>query len=190
MYIPNPYLPLTSTRNVLTQSPSLVFIGGMKKNKIPEWVIEAGLQSNLNVDVYGDGPLKKVLEDKYKNFIKNIKFYGFKLDVWETLPMNALVVVPSEFEGDGMVVMEAILSGSPIVLADNEDLKRFKLEGKHYFKDTSELCEIIKKYEKNNFKELIPSISFKANLMSTRSLNIITEKWLELISSMNYNQIT
>jgi len=190
MYIPNPYLPLTSTRNVLTQSPSLVFIGGMKKNKRPEWVIEAGLQSNLNVDVYGDGPLKKVLEDKYKNFIKNIKFYGFQLDVWETLPMNALVVVPSEFEGDGMVVMEAILSGSPIVLADNEDLKRFKLEGKHYFKDTSELCEIIKKYEKNNFKELIPSISFKANLMSTRSLNIITEKWLELISSMNYNQIT
>ena len=86
--------------------------------------------------------------------------------------------------------MEAILSGSPVALADNEDLKRFKLEGKHYFKDISELCEIIRKYEKNNFKELISSNSFQADLMSTRSLNIIKEKWLELLFEINYNEIT
>jgi hypothetical protein len=88
-----------------------------------------------------------------------------------------------------MVVMEAILSGNPLALAKNEDLKRFQLDEKHYFKDISELCEIIKKYKKNNFKELIPADSFKSSLMSNRSLNIITEKWLELIAEINYNQI-
>lgn len=189
-YIPNPYSALATTRNLSAQSPYLVFIGGVKKNKRPEWVIKAGLQSNLNVHIYGDGPLTIALKEKYKNCTKNIKFHGFQLDFWETLPINALVVVPSEFEGDGMVVMEAILSGSPVALADNKDLKRFKLDEKHYFKDISELCEIIKRYEKNNFKELIPSISFKANLMSTRSLNIITEKWLELLTDINYNKST
>ena len=189
-YIPNPYVSLSKTNNLSSQPPSLAFIGGMKKNKRPEWVIEAGIKSDLKVHVYGDGPLKIILEEKYKNLTKNIKFYGFQLGIWETLPINALVVIPSEFEGDGMVVMEAILSGSPVVLAENEDLKRFQLEDKHYFKDTKELYEIIKRYEKNNFKELIPSDSLKSNLLSARSLNTITKKWLELLAETSYNKIS
>ena len=189
-HIPNPYVAVSKTNKLSPQPPSLVFIGGMKKNKRPEWVIEAGIKSGLEVHIYGNGPLKIGLEEKYKNFKSNVKFYGFQLDIWETLPVNALVVIPSEFEGDGMVIMEAILSGSPVALADNEDLKRFKLEEKHYFKNISELYEIIRKYEKNNFKELIPSDYFQANLMSARSLNIITEKWLELLFEINYNEIT
>ena len=188
-YIPNPYVPLTNKRNSSTQTPSLVFIGGMKKNKRPEWVIEAGIQSNLDVHVYGDGRLRATLEEKYKTEKNNVKFYGFQLDIWETLPPNALVVIPSEFEGDGMVVMEAILSGNPLVLAENDDLKRFQLNGKHYFKDIKELCEIIKTYKKNNFKDLVPSDSLKTNLMSARSLNIITEKWLELLIEINNSML-
>ena len=88
-----------------------------------------------------------------------------------------------------MVVMEAILSGNPVALADNQDLKRFQLDNKYYFKDTIELSDIIKKYEKNNFKELIPPDSFKADLMSVRSINIVTEEWLELLVQINYNMI-
>ena len=188
-YIPNPYVPPLINNKLLVQSPSLIFIGGMKKNKRPEWVIKAGIKSNLDVHIYGDGPLKSILEEKYKNFTKNIKFYGFQLGIWETLPSNTLVVIPSEFEGDGMVVMEAILSGNPVALAENKDLKRFQLDGIHYFKDISELCKIIKEHRKNDFKELIPSKAFKSNLMSDRSLNTIKEKWLELMVEINYNQI-
>jgi len=188
-YIPNPYVALSKTNKPLSQPPSLTFIGGMKKNKRPEWVIEAGIKSDLRVHIYGDGPLKIILEEKYKNLTKNIKFYGFQVDIWETLSANTLVVVPSEFEGDGMVAMEAILSGSPVVLAENEDLKRFQLEDKHYFKDINQLCKIIKKYEKNNFKELIPSDFLISNLASARSLNIITIKWLELLAETSYNKI-
>jgi hypothetical protein len=88
-----------------------------------------------------------------------------------------------------MVAMEAILSGSPVALAENEDLKRFQLEGKHYFKDINHLCKIIKKYKKNNFKELIPSDFLISNLSSARSLNIITTKWLELLAETSYNKI-
>jgi len=188
-YIPNPYVALSKINKPLSQPPSLTFIGGMKKNKRPEWVIEAGIKSDLKVHIYGDGPLKIILEEKYKNLTKNIKFYGFQVDIWETLSANTLVVVPSEFEGDGMVAMEAILSGSPVALAENEDLKRFQLEGKHYFKDINHLCKIIKKYKKNNFKELIPSDFLISNLSSARSLNIITTKWLELLAETSYNKI-
>jgi len=188
MYIPNPYVSILKTNKPSEQPPSLVFIGGMKKNKRPEWVIEAGIKSELMVQVYGDGVLKEALEAKYKNLKSNVKFYGFRLDIWENIPFNALVVIPSEFEGDGMVVMEAILSGSPVALADNRDLKRFQLDEKHYFKDINDLCEIINNYKKNNFKELIPTNSFKADLMFSRSLNVIVEKWLELLTQIDYDK--
>jgi glycosyltransferase involved in cell wall biosynthesis len=189
-YIPNPYVSLSKNNKPPSQPPSLTFIGGMKKNKRPEWVIEAGIKSDLKVHIYGDGPLKIILEEKYKNLTKSIKFYGFQLGIWETLSLNTLVVIPSEFEGDGMVAMEAILSGSPVALAENQDLKRFQLEDKHYFKDIKQLCEIIKKYEKNNFKDLIPPDSLKTNLSSARSLNTITTKWIELLSDISYTKIS
>jgi len=189
-YIPNPYVPLSKTNKLSSLPPSITFIGGMKKNKRPEWVIKAGIKSDLKVHVYGDGPLKIILEEKYKNSLESIKFYGFQEGIWETLPINTLVVIPSEFEGDGMVAMEAILSGSPVALAENQDLKRFQLDDKHYFKDINQLCEIIKKYEKNNFKELIPSESLKADLSFARSLNTITTKWIALLSDTSYTKIS
>ena len=49
---------------------------------------------------------------------------------------------------------------------------------------------IIKKYEKNNFKELIPPDSLKTNLSSARSLNTITTKWIELLSDISYTKIS
>ena len=162
----------------------------MKENKRPEWVIKAGIECNLKVYIYGDGPLKKTLEEKYKRFSNNIIFYGFKLDVWDIIPNNTLVVVPSEFEGDGMVVMEAILSGSPVVLAKNEDLKRFRLEEINYFENINELCLIVNMHKENGFKELIPSDSFIADLKSARSIIKVTEKWLELFMKFDYNPTT
>lgn len=182
-YIPNPFLPESNTRRVLQRKPSLVFIGGMKDNKRPEWVIEAGLQNDLSVDLYGDGPLRLMLKEKYKDLSNQIVFHGFKSNLWQKLPANALVVVPSKFEGDGMVVMEAIIFGNPIVLAENEDLKRFKLRKVHYFKDISDLCKIVKKHQKNNFKELKASSFIKTNLESERSLEKITKEWLEILNA-------
>jgi len=189
-YIPNPYLQAGSNWRDLNQPSSLTFIGGIKKNKRPEWVIKAGIACNLDVYMYGDGPLKKTLEEKYKRFSNNIKFYGFELDVWDAIPNNTLIVVPSEFEGDGMVVMEAILSGRPVVLAKNEDLKRFGLEEINYFENISELCLTVNKHKKNGFKELIPSDAFISDLKSARSIIKITEKWLELFMEFNYNPAT
>ena len=187
-YIPNPFLTKYDSNRVLRKKPSLVFVGGMKDNKRPEWVIEAGIQNNLNVDLYGDGPLKPILEEKYKKFSDQIVFHGFQPNLWQKLSANALVVVPSEFEGDGMVAMEAIISGNPIALAENEDLKRFKLGKDHYFKDISALCKIVKMYQESNFKELRASNFIKTNLESTRSLKKITKQWLEILTAVKQNK--
>ena len=180
-YIANPYIGLANIVKVPEVKPSLAFIGGIKRNKMPEWVIEAGIKNSLSVHLYGEGQLKLNLEAKYSNTAHNINFHGFKTNVWELIPSNSLVVVPSEFEGDGMVIVEAIISRFPLVLAWNKDLIRFGLDKKHYFKTFNELVLIVEQNKKNNFKNLIVADEFVKTLTDQRSLESIVSDWLSLL---------
>jgi hypothetical protein len=180
-HIPNPYIRINSNITKQNISSALVFIGGLKEGKRPEWVVKAGLKQNLEVNVYGDGPLKNSLESKYQNDLELIKFHGFKIDVWEQISKKSLVIVPSEFEGDGMVVVEAILSGHPIALAKNEDLLRFELDNKHYFSDLDGLISLVEKNSFNHFSDLKVSNEIFDNLEVTRSLNRVYSQWTNFL---------
>jgi glycosyltransferase involved in cell wall biosynthesis len=181
-YIANPYISSSNLRKFFEVKPSLVFIGGIKPNKRPEWVIEAGIKNNLKVDLYGEGQYSEILKAKYSKFHKNINFHGYKSNVWKLVHGNSLVVVPSEFEGDGMVIIEAIICRFPLVLAWNKDLIKFGLAEKHYFKDLNELAFVIQKNKNSNFRNLIVSDKLTKNLGEIRSLDLITSQWVSFLN--------
>jgi hypothetical protein len=83
-----------------------------------------------------------------------------------------------------MVVMEAILSDVPLVLADNEDLRRFNLDNKHYFHNYDELVAIIQNHIENNFEDLLVSEQISDTLMRERSLKNVTDTWVSTLSSL------
>jgi glycosyltransferase involved in cell wall biosynthesis len=181
-YIANPYIGESNLKNSFEVKPSLVFIGGIKPNKRPEWVIEAGIKNNLKVDVYGEGQYSEILKARYSKLGRNINFHGFKSNVWEFVYGNSLVVVPSEFEGDGMVIIEAIICRFPLVLARNKDLIKFDLAEKHYFKDLNELDVIIKQNKSSNFRNLIVSDKLAKNIGKNRSLDLISSEWVSFLN--------
>lgn len=182
-YIPNPYVGPTSTIKNSFSKASLVYIGGLKKNKRPAWVIESGIKNALSVNVYGEGILKANLVSKYSNFSQNISFHGFKINVWELVTKNSLVVIPSEHEGDGMVVIEAIILKFPVVLAKNQDLLRFGLKSKHYFKTLDELIDLIRKNKSTNFSSLIVDDKYRRHLLKERSLDRVVSRWLDVLNN-------
>jgi glycosyltransferase involved in cell wall biosynthesis len=165
------------------QESTLTFIGGLKRNKHPEWVIETGLELNLPVQIFGDGVLRSEIENKYLRYLNQIKMFGFKSNPWDFISSNSLVIVPSDYEGDGMVIVEAVLSGNPILLRDNIDLRRFGFEDKHYFKDLEDLILIVKRNLDTSFKELVVSQAKVNELQASRSLQRITLDWLILLDS-------
>jgi hypothetical protein len=181
-YIANPYIGASNLKNSFEVKPSLVFIGGIKPNKRPEWVIESGIKNNLKVDLYGEGQYAEILKARYSKLGKNINFHGFKSNVWEFVHGNSLVVVPSEFEGDGMVIIEAIICRFPLALAWNKDLIKFNLAEKHYFKDLKELAFIVKQNKSSNFRKLIVSDKLAKNLNKNRSLDLITSQWVSFLN--------
>ena len=180
-HVPNPYVDRLSKNKATGQESTLTFIGGLKRNKHPEWVIETGLELNLSVQLFGDGILQRQLRDKYNRHASQIRFFGFKPDPWDSISSNSLIIVPSDYEGDGLVVVEAIMSGNPLLLRDNEDLRRFELEDKHYFGDLENLKIMVKQNLNTRFKNLVVSDSKSNEVRLTRSLQRVTDDWINLI---------
>jgi len=182
-FLPNPYIRYPRGQGNSKKGADLTFVGGLKPNKRPEWVIETGLRLGLSVQLFGTGVLRPHLENKYLENSDQIKFYGFLSNPWNSISSNSLVIVPSDYEGDGMVVVEAVISGNPILLRNNMDLRRFEFEDKHFFNDLDELTTIVSKNTKSRFKNLVVSKSSTLNLEADRSLQKITNAWLRLICS-------
>jgi hypothetical protein len=184
-FLPNPYTYELSANRASEKNMTLTFLGGLKSNKNPEWVIEAGLRTDVPVKIFGDGELRTKLEIKYHQHSNQIEFFGFLPNPWSIISPNSLVVIPSDYEGDGMVIVEAVLSGNPILLRDNVDLRRFGFENKHYFKNVEHLTFIVRQNLETRFKNLVVSQSKIKDLQMNRSLQRITDNWINLICTLH-----
>jgi hypothetical protein len=135
----------------------------------------------MRIDIYGDGPELSYLAKKYSPYSKLVDFKGYKNNPWREIGQDALVVVPSEFEGDGMVVVEAILNNNPILLSDNRDLRRFKLPDANYFQTEDELISKISAEKVNQFVKLKPAKEVKSGFLKTRNIDAVVDQWKRVL---------
>ena len=187
-YIANPITIETDAITTDRQDTDTVFIGRLRLEKRPEWVISSATQADLRVDIFGEGDLKEALQSTYSDQSANIKFHGYVSNPWKNISKDSIVVVASEYEGDGMVVAEAIMRNHPVLLADNPDLRRFALPDENYFLDAEELRSkliVWKQSGKNAFH--IPGYIVKS-LHKTRDINTIVEQWEVLLSNLSQEQ--
>jgi len=177
LHIPNPIeTPHKWESNDRTRT-EIVFIGRLRAEKRPQWVIEASIQNRLRVDLYGDGDQREMLESQYVNTSNRVQFHGYVTNPWDQISLDSLIVVPSEYEGDGMVVAEAIIRNYSVLLADNSDLRRFNLPNSNYFKDQSELADKLAIWKESNREQFtIPEDVMNA-LIRERDLGEISNRW-------------
>jgi glycosyltransferase involved in cell wall biosynthesis len=173
-YIPNPYVSLGEKKN--SESSDLVFVGRLNKGKHPEIAAKAAASVGVSIHFYGDGVLLEALRSEFET--DNCKFFGFKPDPWRLISKSAVLVIPSEYEGDGMTVVEGILNNNPILLADNDDLRRFKLPNQNYFSNIEELISKIQDIKKRGPQVFLPPLQLTANLREERDISNISKQWL------------
>ncbi|WP_457741594.1 glycosyltransferase family 4 protein [Thermococcus sp.] len=123
----------------------ITFIGALRKYKSPETFIE--LARHLPGEeflVVGDGPLRERLEI---NAPENVHFIGYRRNVNEILSRSKLLVLPSEREGFGLVILEANSLGVPAVGRRTSAIPELIREGKNglTFESFEELLENVKK---------------------------------------------
>jgi len=183
-FIPNPVKPIPQKPTSISQEPKLVFIGRLIDSKRPNWVIEAGAKLNLPVDIYGIGELEAQLRETCDRRKLAVKFHGFVQNPSQYLGKNTLLIVPSEHEGDGLVVSEGILANSPILLSDNIDLRRFELPDVHYFNSLESLIENIKTALEVQFNSLLVPNETLEKLVTERSPMLVAKMWENLVINL------
>lgn len=105
----------------LPMKPIVLFVGNLIKRKNVESLLEAKklAKTDYQLVVVGDGPLLKSLKEKVKNEnIYNVVFTGARNDIERLIPACDMLVLPSFSESFGLVLIEALACGKPVIGSD------------------------------------------------------------------------
>ncbi len=101
--------------------PIVLFVGNLVKAKNVDLLLESKKQSTFDYElvIVGDGKLRNKLENKVKNEnISDVTFMGARNDVENIIPACDVLVLPSFHESFGLVLLEALACGKPVIGSD------------------------------------------------------------------------
>jgi len=174
-----PLIPVTHDDSILR----LVFVGRLAKaQKRPDWVVRIASQLGLPAILIGVGQMQNELIALAKGLNAQVEFPGFQRDPWEFVKSGDLLIVPSAWEGDGLVVLEAIARDVPLLLSDIPEFKRFKLPQSNYCKQPEDFVSKIETI--NTLSCFRISATQTKFLLETRSIERVGDDWARFIDSI------
>lgn len=105
----------------LEDKPIVLFVGNLIKRKNVDSLLEAKkiAHSDYYLVVVGDGPLYKKLTKKVEDDnIHDVIFTGARDDVENIIPSCDVLILPSFSESFGLVLIEALACGKPVIGSD------------------------------------------------------------------------
>lgn len=84
---------------------------------IEAWALLAPRYPEWRVDIYGEGPLRKALRAQVRaaGVGQSLRLNRARRDIWNVYREAAVMCHPAHFEGFGLVVLEAMIAGLPVV---------------------------------------------------------------------------
>ncbi|MBR4909256.1 MAG: glycosyltransferase family 4 protein [Acidaminococcaceae bacterium] len=110
-----------------SNQPRFLFVGRLTRLKGLDTVLRALAQLQDHpwaLDVIGDGPQRAEWETLTAelNLKERVAFHGFRDDVEDWMIRSSCLLFPSRHEGMGLVVLEALNIGLPVLASDLEPL--------------------------------------------------------------------
>jgi len=142
VYIPNPItIPETKVLSTANRLPlELIWIGRLSWQKgfdrLPRILYESKTKV---IHIYGSGSL----EGKLNFEGTTCKYYGFRTAVWENLPDNPLLLITSRWEGDGLVILEALIRQIPLLIINFPEIDELPIPKSCICSDETEMTNKI-----------------------------------------------
>jgi glycosyltransferase involved in cell wall biosynthesis len=183
LVIPNP-LPAEVIRPKSIQLNStmarLVFIGRLSQEKDPKLFCEIASKCDLHSMIIGDGPMRQSLKEQYPRF----NWVGRVPNPWELISSGDLLLLSSRYEGDGLVLLEALANGISVLVRDTPDFRAFNLPEMSYFNNSEDAALKISLFTSGAEDFKISQDSIKS-LVYERNAEKIANDWSTLILNGN-----
>jgi glycosyltransferase involved in cell wall biosynthesis len=174
----------TTTRNTSNgKIKRLNYVGRLSKEKQPLWALEIAKQTKLPIRIFGEGLLKLELQEYAVNHKIEIDFAGFVANPWIFFNEGDLLIVPSGFEGDGLVLVEALGNQIPLIANDISDLRRFNLEDKNYALSVEEFSKTITT-NINSIQHFLPKENYAHEILKYREPAVVGQRWNTFLNSL------
>lgn len=104
---------------------------------------------NVELWIVGDGPLKKTIASTVssKNLAGKVKLLGHRDDVYNWLALADVLLLNSSYEGQGLVLLEAMAAGVPVVASNVGGVSEIVENGKNgllfEYDDENEIKKVI-----------------------------------------------
>ncbi len=177
-------MPATERSNPSGPIKRLNYVGRLSQEKQPYWALEVAIQTRLPIRIFGEGLLRAQLQEfGIKNRV-DTQFNGFVSNPWEFFDENDLLIVPSSFEGDGLVLVEALCNRIPFIASDIPDLRRFNLEDKNYALNVEEFSNSIIG-NINSIEHFLPEQTAVREILKDREPAAVGHRWNSFLNSLH-----
>lgn len=156
----------------------LIFIGRLAPQKRPDRAIEVASACKIRLEIFGTGKQENYLRQLAQSLGMNAHFNSYRSDLWELIEVGDLLLVPSEYEGDGLVVVEGLSAGIPMLISDIPDFRRFGFPDINYCGSLEEFMERISLHKDSLENLLIPRI-IADSILQERSSISVGDSWEE-----------
>jgi len=139
-------------------NPVPTFIGRIHPEKNPQLALDIAAGAGYsNFVFYGEGHLQDHLIVPTG---MNVQYKGFVTDPWKSLIGGSVILVTSLHEADGLVIVEAIMTGTPLLVLNFPGLDRRNLP-------INSFCESIEEMESKLIMLRI-NITYASSLIDRR----------------------
>lgn len=167
----NTFVDLDQFKSEATLHEAEVFkvisVGSLRPPKNYIYLIEAFKKlknKNIELHIYGDGPLKEILQAEINNAEVPVFLKGQVNSINEVLPQYQLYTMSSLLEGFSVSVLEAMAVKLPLLLSNIPSFKEQCEDGALYFDldDTSDFAEkLLQLKEDKELRSVLFEKSFK-----------------------------
>lgn len=175
-------------KNYLGPIKRLVFIGRLAFEKNPKVFLDISKETNIPALMLGAGPESSQIEKLIQSNKIDVELKGFVQNPWEFVTNGDLLLVPSRWEGDGLVVLEGLQRKVPMIITSIDEFKRFQLPDINYATDAHDFVRLI---EANLDKCEVFKVNSEAvkQILDDRSPQVICTQWVSLINSLTSARI-
>jgi glycosyltransferase involved in cell wall biosynthesis len=163
--------------------PTLFKIWENVHRRFPDWCL----------DLYGEGELKSELVGIISNTDLNIGLHPPTKDIFKELCNSSILVMTSKNESFGLVLVEAMSCGLPVIAFDCpfgpkdiicDGVNGFLIANRDMESFSSKMCQLM---DNTDIRMRMGDNAFES--VQNYNINVIMEKWKDLFDQLHHNRI-